>query len=53
MKTYQMNDRIIRNYSEVFSPEAFVEGEDDQGCGGDGGDGSGVEGDVLEGLGSA
>lgn len=50
MKTYQMNDRIIRNYSEVFSPEAFVEGEDDQGCGGDG---SGVEGDVLEGLGSA
>ena len=36
--------------SEVFSPDAFVEGEDDQGCGGDRGDGSGIEGDVLEGL---
>lgn len=35
---------------EVFSPDAFVEGEDDQGCGGDRGDGSGIEGDVLEGL---
>ena len=31
---------------EVFSPEAFVECEDDQGCGGDGGDGCGAEGDV-------
>ena len=36
--------------NEVFSPDAFVEGEDDQGCGGDRGDGSGIEGDVLEGL---
>lgn len=35
---------------EVFSPDAFVEGEDDQGCGGDRGDGSGIEGDVREGL---
>lgn len=32
--------------TEVFSPEAFVECEDDQGCGGDGGDGCGAEGDV-------
>lgn len=30
---------------EVFSPEAFIEGEDDQGCGGDRGNGSGVEGE--------
>lgn len=37
-------------FIEVFSPDAFVEGEDDQGCGGDRGDGSGIEGDVLEGL---
>ena len=37
-------------FNEVFSPDAFVEGEDDQGCGGDRGDGSGIEGDVLEGL---
>ena len=37
-------------YIEVFSPDAFVEGEDDQGCGGDRGDGSGIEGDVREGL---
>ena len=37
-------------YNEVFSPDAFVEGEDDQGCGGDRGAGSGIEGDVLEGL---
>ena len=37
-------------HNEVFSPGAFVEGEDDQGCGGDRGDGSGIEGDVLEGL---
>lgn len=39
-----------RRNDEVFSPDAFVEGEDDQGCGGDRGDGSGIEGDVLEGL---
>ena len=39
-----------KELSEVFSPDAFVEGEDDQGCGGDRGDGSGIEGDVLEGL---
>lgn len=39
-----------KNSFEVFSPDAFVEGEDDQGCGGDRGDGSGIEGDVLEGL---
>ena len=32
--------------NEVFSPDVFVEGEDDQGCGGDRGDGSGIEGDV-------
>ena len=37
-------------HTEVFSADAFVEGEDDQGCGGDRGDGSGIEGDVLEGL---
>lgn len=37
-------------FGEVFSPDAFVEGEDDQGCGGDRGDGSGIEGDVREGL---
>ena len=41
---------LICQYIEVFSPDAFVEGEDDQGCGGDRGDGSGIEGDVLEGL---
>lgn len=40
----------MRRIVEVFSPDAFVEGEDDQGCGGDRGDGSGIEGDVLEGL---
>lgn len=40
----------LHGYIEVFSPDAFVEGEDDQGCGGDRGDGSGIEGDVLEGL---
>ena len=40
----------ISTDNEVFSPDAFVEGEDDQGCGGDRGDGSGIEGDVLEGL---
>ena len=40
----------LRQTIEVFSPDAFVEGEDDQGCGGDRGDGSGIEGDVLEGL---
>lgn len=39
-----------KRYTEVFSPDAFVEGEDDQGCGGDRGDGSGIEGAVLEGL---
>ena len=39
-----------KRYTEVFSPDAFVEGGDDQGCGGDRGDGSGIEGDVLEGL---
>ena len=43
-------DSGMRIISEVFSPDAFVEGEDDQGCGGDRGDGSGIEGDVLEGL---
>lgn len=32
--------------NEVFSPDAFMEGESDQGCGGDGGDGCGAEGDV-------
>ena len=32
--------RPIRvKYNEVFSPDAFVGGEDDQGCGGDRGDG--------------
>ena len=41
---------ITSYQNEVFSPDAFVEGEDDQGCGGDRGDGSGIEGDVLEGL---
>lgn len=40
----------VDSFIEVFSPDAFVEGEDDQGCGGDRGDGSGIEGDVLEGL---
>ena len=44
------NNAAVENISEVFSPDAFVEGEDDQGCGGDRGDGSGIEGDVLEGL---
>ena len=47
-KTDLMGFHIEGN--EVFSPDAFVEGEDDQGCGGDCGDGSGIEGDVLEGL---
>jgi hypothetical protein len=42
--------KAIKGDIEVFSPDAFVEGEDDQGCGGDRGDGSGIEGDVLEGL---
>ena len=42
--------QIYLPFNEVFSPDAFVEGEDDQGCGGDRGDGSGIEGDVLEGL---
>ena len=32
--------------SEVVSSEAFMEGEGDQGCGGDGGDGYGAESDV-------
>lgn len=41
---------VFFEFIEVFSPDAFVEGEDDQGCGGDRGDGSGIEGDVLEGL---
>ena len=41
---------MAEKITEVFSPDAFVEGEDDQGCGGDRGDGSGIEGDVLEGL---
>ena len=41
---------LYSRFIEVFSPDAFVEGEDDQGCGGDRGDGSGIEGDVLEGL---
>ena len=41
---------VTTAFIEVFSPDAFVEGEDDQGCGGDRGDGSGIEGDVLEGL---
>lgn len=41
---------ILHQFTEVFSPDAFVEGEDDQGCGGDRGDGSGIEGDVREGL---
>ena len=41
---------MAEKITEVFSPDAFVEGEDDQGCGGDCGDGSGIEGDVLEGL---
>ena len=30
---------MMGRITEVFSPEAFVECEDDQGCGGDGGDG--------------
>ena len=45
-----IREAAIINFIEVFSPDAFVEGEDDQGCGGDRGDGSGIEGDVLEGL---
>lgn len=45
----KIEEEVERNI-EVFSPDAFVEGEDDQGCGGDRGDGSGIEGDVLEGL---
>ena len=36
----------LANSTEVFSSEAFVECEDDQGCGGDGGDDCGAEGDV-------
>lgn len=32
--------------NEVFSPDAFMEGESDQGCGGDGGDDCGAESDV-------
>lgn len=43
-------DANVMSDNEVFSPDAFVEGEDDQGCGGDRGDGSGIEGDVREGL---
>ena len=42
--------QLLGGVIEVFSPDAFVEGEDDQGCGGDRGDGSGIEGDVREGL---
>ena len=53
-KTYNKTVNQVRykieRVIEVFSPDAFVEGEDDQGCGGDRGDGSGIEGDVLEGL---
>ena len=45
-----IREAAIINFIEVFSPDAFVEGEDDQGCGGDRGDGSGIEGDVREGL---
>ena len=46
----RVKEKGLRRIVEVFSPDAFVEGEDDQGCGGDRGDGSGIEGDVLEGL---
>ena len=52
-RPYSWNDEQLQDFwvdIEVFSPDAFVEGEDDQGCGGDRGDGSGIEGDVREGL---
>ena len=45
-----IREAAIINLIEVFSPDAFVEGEDDQGCGGDRGAGAGFEGDVLAGL---
>lgn len=50
LETARNDGLTVEGNIEVFSPDAFVEGEDDQGCGGDRGDGSGIEGDVLEGL---
>lgn len=39
---------LFYSIAEAISPEAFVQGEDDQGCDGARSDGSGAECDVLD-----